>query len=51
MDEYGREQLMERIRSLESENRFLKECIRGTKLCVELKDFSRWVKNNFGGDE
>ena len=47
-NQYSREQLVQKITSLEIENKFLKEYIRGTK---EFKDFDRWVENNFGGEE
>ena len=46
--QYSREQLIQKIESLKSENKFLKEYIRGTK---EFKDFNKWVENNFGGEE
>lgn len=44
--QYSREQLIQKIKSLESENNFLKEYIRGTK---EFKDLNKWVNDNFGG--
>ena len=47
-NQYSREQLVQKISFLESENKFLKEYIKGTK---EFKDFNRWVENNFGGEE
>jgi len=47
-NQYSREQLIQKIKSLTSENKFLKKYIRGTK---EFKDFNRYVENNFGGEE
>lgn len=47
-NQYSREQLIQKIESLKSENKFLKEYIRGTK---EYKDLNRWVENSFGGEE
>lgn len=43
-----REQLIQKIKLLETENKFLKEYIRGTK---EFKDFNKWIDDNFGGEE
>lgn len=45
---YSREQLIQKIESLKSENKFLKEYIRETK---EFKEFNKWIKNNFGSEE
>ena len=47
-NQYSRGQLIQKIKFLESENKFLKEYIRGTK---EFKDFNRWVEKNFGDEE
>lgn len=47
-EQYSRGQLIQKIEFLKSENKFLKEYIRGTK---EFKDFNTWVENNFGGEE
>lgn len=43
-NQYSKGQLIQKIESLKSENKFLKEYIRGTK---EFKDFNRLVENNF----
>lgn len=45
-NQYSREQLIQKIEFLKSENKFLKEYIRGTK---EFKDFNKWVEDDFGG--
>ena len=47
-NQYSREQLIQKIESLKSENKFLKEYIRGTR---EFIDFNKWVNDNFGGEE
>ena len=47
-NQYSRGRLIQKIESLKNENKFLKEYIKGTK---EFKNFDRWVKNNFGGEE
>ena len=47
-NQYSRGQLIQKIEFLKSENKFLKEYIRGTK---DFKDFNRWVENNFRGEE
>ena len=47
-NQYSREHLIQKISSLESENNFLKEYIRGTK---EFKDFNRWVESKCGGEK
>lgn len=39
--QYSKEQLIQKISSLESENKFLKECIKGTK---EFNEISEWAK-------
>lgn len=48
MDKYSREQLIQEIESLKSENKFLKEYVRGTK---EFKELNKWIEDNFGGEE
>lgn len=48
MEKYSREQLIQKIESLERENKFLKEYIRGTK---EFKELNKWIENDFGGKE
>lgn len=45
---YSRGQLIQKIESLERENDFLKEYIRGTK---EFKDLNKWIEDNFGGSK
>lgn len=47
-NQYSKGQLIQKIESLETENKFLKEYIRGTK---EFKDFNRWIESYFGGEE
>lgn len=48
-ESYSKEQLIQKINSLENENSFLKDFIRGTK---EYKDFKNWIKDGcFGGEE
>ncbi len=47
-NEYSQEQLIQKINLLESENKFLKEYIGGTK---EFKDFNRWIEKRFGGEK
>lgn len=44
---YSKEQMIHKIESLERENKFLKDYIRGTK---DFKELTRLIKNNFGGD-
>lgn len=47
-NQYSREQLTQTIRSLENENKFLKEYIRGTK---DFKELNSWIENKIGGEE
>lgn len=53
MEKYNqssRGQLIQKIEFLKSENKFLKECLRGTKEFKELKEqFDKWIENEFGG--
>ena len=42
-NQYSRGQLIQKINFLESENKFLREYIRGTK---EFKDFNKWAKSS-----
>lgn len=51
-NQYSREQLIQKIELLKSENKglimensFLKEYIRGTK---EFKELNKWIKDSFG---
>jgi len=45
--QYSREQLIQKIKSLESENKFLKEYIRGTK---DFKELKQCIESNFRGE-
>ena len=47
-NQYSREQLIQKIEFLKSENKILKEYIRGTK---EFKELNKRVEDNFGGEE
>ncbi len=42
-DQYSKEQLIQKINSLETENKFLKEVVRGTQ---EFKDLCKWIEEN-----
>lgn len=46
-EHYSRGQLIQKIEFLKSENKFLKEYIRGTK---EFKELNEWIEKEFGGE-